>query len=69
MSTNPKTNWNFFRKKEATKTMQQDAALNRELDRYSVRLIKLVGIFGIALGIVILVAFWVWVIKMLYKIG
>jgi hypothetical protein len=59
----------FFRNKEAAKTIQQDGSLNRSLDRYAIQLIKVVGIFGIAIGIAVLIAFWYWVIKMLYKIG
>jgi hypothetical protein len=59
----------FFRSKVDDVTYEHDAELNRNLDRFSMKIIKVVGVVGIALGIVILVAFWYWVIKMLYKVG
>lgn len=40
----------------------------KKLNQFSILLIKIVGFFGILLGMVILIAFWYWVIKMLYKI-
>jgi magnesium-transporting ATPase (P-type) len=45
-----------------------NAELNRNLDSYAVKLIKAVGIVGVILGCLILIAFWVWVIRWLYKI-
>lgn len=59
----------LFRHKIDKENAEHDASLDRELDRFSVKLIKVVGVFGILAGIVILVAFWYWVIKMLYKVG
>jgi hypothetical protein len=59
----------LFRSKVDDATYEHDAELNRNLDRFSMKIIKVVGVVGIAIGIVILVAFWYWVIKMLYKIG
>lgn len=49
----------------------ENKALSNEnkLNEFSILLIKIVGFFGILLGMAILVAFWYWVIKMLYKIG
>jgi hypothetical protein len=59
----------FFRSRVDDATYEHDAELNRNLDRFSIKLIKIVGIAGAIIGIVILVAFWYWVIKMLYKVG
>lgn len=59
----------LFRRKIADKNYEHDATLNRDLDSYSIKLIKVVGVAGIIIGIAILVAFWYWVIKLLYKIG
>ncbi len=61
--------FSLFRSKVDDQSYAHDADLNRDLDRFSVKLIKVVGVFGILAGIVILVAFWYWVIKMLYKVG
>lgn len=48
--------------------LQHTADLNKNLDVFSIKLIKVVGVIGTIIGIAILVAFWYWVIKMLYKI-
>lgn len=45
-----------------------DRKINQDLDFFSVKLIKVVGIFAVAIGLVILGAFWYWVIMMLYKV-
>jgi hypothetical protein len=47
----------------------KDQDLNRDLDSYSVKLIKTVGVIGIIIGFAIVIAFWYWVFKMLYKIN
>jgi hypothetical protein len=47
----------------------KDQDLNRDLDSYSVKLIKTVGVIGIVIGFAIVIAFWYWVFKMLYKIN
>ncbi len=54
-----------------SKKILENEALSNEnkLNEFSILLIKIVGFFGILLGMAILVAFWYWVIKMLYKIG
>lgn len=49
--------------------LQHTADLNKNLDIFSIKLIKVVGVVGSIIGIAILVAFWYWVIKMLYKIN
>lgn len=59
----------LFRRKIADKKIEHDAQLDRDLNDYSIKLIKVVGVAGIIIGIAILVAFWYWVIKLLYKIG
>lgn len=55
--------------RNSKKTLENDALANeKKLNDFSVLLIKIVGFFGILLGMAILGAFWYWVIKMLYKI-
>ena len=36
--------------------------LNTELDNYGIKLIKVIGVFGLIAGIVILVALFIWAI-------
>ena len=48
--------------------LQHTSDLNKNLDIFSIKLIKVVGVVGTIIGIAILVAFWYWVMKMLYKI-
>jgi hypothetical protein len=56
--------------RNSKKILENDAVSNeKEINNFSILLIKIVGFFGILLGMAILVAFWYWVIKMLYKIG
>lgn len=49
--------------------LQHTADLNKNLDIFSIKLIKVVGVVGAIIGIAILVAFWYWIMKMLYKIN
>ncbi len=49
--------------------LQHTSDLNKNLDIFSIKLIKVVGVVSTIIGIAILVAFWYWVIKMLYKIN
>ncbi|MFM7311428.1 MAG: hypothetical protein ACKOZY_12525 [Flavobacteriales bacterium] len=44
----------------------QDVELDKDLDRYSIKLIKVIGIVGAILGVAILVAFWYWVFTKLF---
>jgi len=44
----------------------QDHELDKDLDRYSVKLIKVVGVAGVVIGLTILVAFWYWVFTLLF---
>jgi len=46
-----------------------DRKINQDLNFFSVKLIKVIGIVAVAIGLVILGAFWYWVIKMLFKVG
>jgi hypothetical protein len=45
-----------------------EEGLQRDLDRFGVKLIKVVGAVGAALGLVILIAFWYWVLNKLFSI-
>ena len=52
------------------KKIRERSTLNdeKDLNSFSMLLIKIVGFFGIILGMIILIAFWYWIIKLLYKI-
>jgi hypothetical protein len=39
-----------------------------DLNQFSIKLIKVVGVFGTIIGLGILIAFWVWVIRWLYQV-
>ena len=58
----------LFRRKIDDKNYEHDATLNRDLDTFSVKIIKVVGVAAIIIGIGILIAFWVWVIRWLYQV-
>jgi hypothetical protein len=58
----------LFRRKIDDQNYEHDANLNRDLDSYGIKLIKIVGGAGIVIGIAILIAFWVWVIRWLYQV-
>jgi hypothetical protein len=60
--------YSIYREKVDDTTYSHNSELNRNLDSFSVKLIKAAGIVGIVLGCLILIAFWVWVIRWLYKI-
>ena len=64
-----KSIFSIFRRKIDDQNYEHDAVLNRNLDTFSIKLIKAVGLAAAIIGIAILVAFWYWVIKMLFKIG
>ena len=59
----------FLKEKIEGEHLQHTSDLNKNLDIFSIKLIKVVGVVGTIIGIAILVAFWFWVIKMLYKIN
>jgi hypothetical protein len=54
-------------KKRRNKDADHDQQIDHELDRYGVKLIKVIGVFGVALGIIVLIAFWYWVIRYFYN--
>ncbi|MFN6176792.1 MAG: hypothetical protein ACK46G_04565 [Flavobacteriales bacterium] len=59
------------RKRSPARKGRQDAhdvELQRSLDRYGMKLIKVVGVVGVALGLVILIAFWYWVMGKLISV-
>lgn len=43
-----------------------DQQHNHELDRFGMKLIKGIGVFGVILGGLILLAFWYWVFRLFY---
>lgn len=47
---------------------QHNEEINKDLDRFGLKLIKAVGLTGVILGLIILIAFWAWVIHWLYKV-
>ena len=54
------------RNQRADSKEAQDNELDKDLDRYSVKLIKVVGVAGVVIGLAILVAFWYWVFMKLF---
>ena len=48
---------------------EHDVKLDKSLDKYSIWLIKVVGVVGVIMGLAILGSFWFWVMKMLFKVG
>jgi hypothetical protein len=58
----------IFKRKIDDKNYEHDASLNRELDSFGLKLIKVVGFTGVIIGLAILIAFWVWVIRWLYQV-
>ncbi|MEY4604907.1 MAG: hypothetical protein RIT43_2199 [Bacteroidota bacterium] len=65
MSTEKKT---FNRKRIDDESYGHDAELQKDLDRFGMKIIKTVGVVGVILGLLILIAFWVWVIRWLYQV-
>jgi hypothetical protein len=57
-----------FKRKIDDQNYEHDAILNRDLDSFGIKLIKVVGITGVIIGLVILIAFWAWVIRWLYQV-
>jgi uncharacterized membrane protein YoaK (UPF0700 family) len=48
---------------------EHDIKLEKSLDKTSVWLIRVVGVVVAAVGVLIVGAFWYWVLKMLFKVG
>jgi hypothetical protein len=44
-----------------------DQKVDQELDLFGVKLIKVIGVIGAIIGIVIIVAFWIWIFKWMYN--
>lgn len=57
-----------FRKKLDDENYEHNSLLNRVLDRFGLKLIKAVGLVGIILGLLILIALWIWIIRWLYQV-
>lgn len=54
------------RKKRTDQKESHDQKLDQELDLFGVKLIKVIGVAGAIIGIIILVAFWIWIFKWMY---
>jgi hypothetical protein len=58
----------LFRQTIDLKKYENDSRINHELDNFIVQPIKIVGLAGIILGLVILIDFWVKEISCLYQV-
>ena len=58
----------LFRRKIEDQNYEHDATLNRNLDSFGIKLIKAVGAVGVVIGLLIVIAFWIWVIRWLYQV-
>jgi hypothetical protein len=56
-------------KSKPDKSISNEEKIQKEIDIFGIKLIKIAGVVGIFLGLIILSSFWFWVIKMLYKVG
>jgi len=52
--------------KEKLNTNEQK--IQKEIEVFGVKLIKVVGVFGVISGMIIISAFWYWVITKLFKL-
>jgi hypothetical protein len=48
---------------------EHDMQLEKSLDKTSVWLIRIVGVVVAIMGLIIVGAFWFWLMKMLFKVG
>jgi hypothetical protein len=56
--------------RNSKKILENEAVSNeKKLNDFSILLIKIVGIFGILLGMAILLAFWYWIFQWLFTIN
>jgi hypothetical protein len=56
--------------RNSKKILENEAVANeKKLNDFSILLIKIVGIFGILLGMAILLAFWYWIFQWLFTIN
>jgi hypothetical protein len=58
----------LFRRKIEDQNYEHDATLNRDLDSFGFKLIKAVGAVATVVGLLIVIAFWIWVIRWLYQV-
>jgi hypothetical protein len=56
-------------KEKQDKSILHEEKLQKEIDIFGIKLIKIVGIVGIFLGLAIVSSFWFWVIRLLFKVG
>ena len=42
---------------------QQSHEIDKDLNRFGLKLIKVIGVFGVALGVIILCLFWYWIFR------
>lgn len=54
------------REKRNVQQESHDQKLDQELDLFGVKLIKVIGVIGAIIGVVIIVAFWIWIFKWMY---
>jgi hypothetical protein len=52
--------------KRKDKIEEHNLKLNIELDKYGVKLIKIIGIVGIIIGFVVLIMFYIWLLKKMF---
>ncbi len=50
-------------KEKPDKSILHEEKIQKEIDIFGIKLIKIVGVVGIFLGLIILSSFWFWVIK------
>ena len=54
------------REKRNHQQESHDQKLDQQLDLFGVKLIKVIGVIGAIIGVVIIVAFWIWIFKWMY---
>lgn len=47
-------------------TAAHEQRMQHDLDRYGLKLIKVIGVVGAVMGLMILVAFWYWLLAKLF---
>ena len=52
--------------KRKDKIEENDVKLHIELDKYGVKLIKVIGVVGLIIGFMVLILFYVWVFKKMF---
>jgi len=52
--------------KRKDKIEENNLKLNIELDKYGVKLIKIIGVVGLIIGFVVLIIFYFWVFKKMF---